>query len=199
VIIQIRGTNGSGKSTIVRDVMSRYEVKTQIHEAGRRRPLAYELGRNPGKWLYVPGHYEIACGGCDTISSPERVYELVRAAVERGMDALYEGIIIGDDVTRCAALAKEHQLVVIALDVPIEECLEAIRSRRQARGDGRPLKEDNTRNRLGRLKRITDRLNSAGVETYWMNRSDALAFIIRTFDLGSPIKRPDPVFTLEFE
>lgn len=175
MIVNLRGTGGSGKSTIVREMLRRCSPVTPEHEAGRRRPLGYWASTSRGRVLYVPGHYETACGGCDTIKTPDAVYALVQREATYGNDVLFEGIIVQDDTRRCAALSERFPVAVIALDVPIEVCLASIEGRRTERGDGRPLNPKNTVNRLRRLEGTMRKLTSLGVSARWLPRQEALA------------------------
>jgi hypothetical protein len=134
--------------------------------------------------LYVPGHYETACGGCDTIKTPDEAYALVEREVGQGHDVLYEGIIIQDEWRRCAALAGRTRVEVIALDVPMDVCLQSIRQRREARGDARELNPTNTVNRARRLKGTMEKLRAEGVSARWMSREDAWAEVALLLALG---------------
>jgi predicted kinase len=185
MIINLRGTGGSGKSTLVRTVMSKYPGRTPHFIDGRKQPLAYLCTREFKPPLYVPGHYETPTGGCDTIQKPDMVYELVTAAAQNGCDVLYEGIMIGDDVRRCVELSKAHPpLKVIALSTPIEECLKGIQSRRDTRGDDRELNPKNTISRLDRLKKsMIPRLKDAGVDCKWLSREQALVAVLSALGL----------------
>jgi hypothetical protein len=180
-IINLRGTSGSGKSTVVRRVMEAAGVPAQpLTRDGRRRPYGYLVPRPSGLPVFIPGHYETACGGCDTLKTVDEVYALVRAAWQVQQDVLYEGIMVQDDVRRAVGLDRElrgrgGQLHVILLTTPIEECLAAVRSRREARGDARLLNEKNTRDRARRQLGIRDRLRAGGVEVEELDREAALA------------------------
>lgn len=186
MIINIRGTGGSGKSTLVRKVMACYPTVEPMHDLGRKRPIGYKCSRPGAPMLTVVGHYETACGGCDTITSPEHAYQIVRMGMERG-DVLFEGIIIQDDVKRLVALVDEARTVkVIALEVPIEVCLAGIQSRRDARGDERPLNPKNTVHRAERLVSIIKRLQRHGVDATWYSRDGAWAELKSLLGIGEP-------------
>lgn len=174
MIISIRGTGGAGKSTLVKSVMGIYTVRVPRYEEGRRRPVGYVCATEPYRQLFVPGHYETPCGGCDTLKSPGEAYRLIEAASDAGRDVIFEGIIVQDDVRRCIEVSKRHKVAVIGLDVPIEVCLDSIRHRRKERGDARPLNPKNTIDRANRLVGIMSRLADAGIETAWMDREQAL-------------------------
>lgn len=188
-VINIRGTGGSGKSTVVRRIMEAYPDKKPGREwlgETRKQPFHYTLLIQGQPLLYVPGHYETACGGCDTIKTVNQVYDMVRAHAiySPQMDVLYEGIMVQDDVRRAVELNKELEqarvdglkdakLVVIGLTTPVEECLAAIRARRETRGDERPLNPKNTVDRHKRLQGTYHRLRANGIAVEMLGREEA--------------------------
>lgn len=189
MFVNIRGTGGSGKSTVVRRVMELYAEKHPQFLEGRRQPIAYRLNRagtalSP---LLVPGHYETACGGCDTIKTPDQVYSLLTEAFGLGMDGLYEGIIVQDDVTRALDFAKlvgRENFLVIGLTTPLDVCLEGIQARRDERGDTRELNPKNTTSRADRVKRSLSRLADAGITVKKLDREAAFEFAKGALSLG---------------
>jgi hypothetical protein len=136
VIINIRGPGGAGKSTLVRQIMALGQQVAKQREPGRKQPLGY-LYRipRPGNQdvaLAIPGHYESRCGGCDTINNYDKLFDLV-ATASKQFHVLYEGLLISEDVPRTLGLA--HRVVpipvhIIALDTPLDLCLESINLRR---------------------------------------------------------------------
>lgn len=178
--INLRGTGGSGKSTVVRRVMALYKAKIPYDAFARKRPMGYQLGHEGSGIvsLFVPGHYETACGGCDTIKTVDEVYKMVNSAVDEGLDVLYEGIMVQDDVRRAVELDKRlrangSQLIVIGLITPLVDCLAAIRARREERGDTKPLNPKNTTGRFNSQKNIQARLKDAGVTVERLDREAA--------------------------
>lgn len=170
MIVNIRGTNGSGKSTAVKSVMERYDTRTPVQIEGRKQPYYYRLTAPDHRDLIVPGHYNTPCGGCDTITRPEDVFNLVRRFAEEGCDVLFEGIMVMDDVNRTIEINKTHPILVLSLTTPIDVCLASIQDRRNARGDERPLSDKNTRSRAERVKRNNARLKDSGVEVRSVTR-----------------------------
>jgi hypothetical protein len=175
MILNFRGTSGAGKSFLVRELMALFGPIEPIHIPARRQPIGYDCG---GK-LYVLGHYETACGGCDTISVPgamDYVYKEIRDWHAKGRHILYEGVIVQDDTKRAIQLHKDGRpLTVVFLTTPLADCLAGIQARRDARGDSRPLDPTNTRNRIPRLKKHAQNLKAAGVPVLELSRADALA------------------------
>lgn len=179
MIINIRGTGGSGKSTLVRTIMDSYESREGVFVEGRRRPIGYLLQRSKGNHpLWVVGHYETACGGGDTISKPSEVFSSAEEYAGRNCDVLFEGIISQDDTTRTVELHRKFpgQLVVLFLTTPLSDCLVGIQSRRDERGDDRPLNPKNTANRVNGLVKRGAKLKDAGVSVLRVSRDEALAF-----------------------
>lgn len=188
MIINIRGTHGSGKSTIVRRVMAAYcDCKPQ-HIHGRRRPVGYVCS-NGDRAVWVIGHYETECGGCDTLKSVEIAYEYIRTAAASGYHVIFEGLLVGHDVRRCVELRTEygHDVMVLLLTTPIEECIAVARARRAARGDTRHLNDDNFEKREY-SKNLFERMESGGVTVHLVDREDAAAKCAEAFGLPVPLQ-----------
>lgn len=185
MIIQIRGTSGSGKSTVVRNLIDGASQVLRIKVGGdavdeklskRKQPLGYALD---GWKVAIPGHYESACGGCDTLPGQDITFSQVKQAAAIAKHVVFEGLLASEEVNRTIELHNDHpgQLRVILLTTPVETCLGGIRDRRVARGDERPLKEDNTRNRVRVIQRACERLKAAGVEVIEAPRDDAMTMV----------------------
>jgi hypothetical protein len=154
--------------------MAEYQESQPLRISDRRQPIGYHLWNfQPPINLHVVGHYETACGGCDTISSIDQVYQEVQAAAKH-VPVLYEGIMVSGESRRCIELHRAgFPVTVIALDTDINTCLDAILERRKARGDTRPLNPDRTIRRLGEVRRMMEHLKVAGVPTLWLDREAA--------------------------
>lgn len=185
MIIQLRGTSGSGKSTAVREVMARYGQRIPVFIAGRKQPLGYYCTHpQGGRTLAVVGHYEVACGGCDTIPSYDRTIELVRKAHGDGNDVLFEGLIMSSESRRCSAMANDGlPYRVLALDTPIELCLAGVNARRRAKDPNKP--DVDPKNTIGKIKVVQNamvRLASLGVEGEWVTRETVVPRIMGLFN-----------------
>lgn len=179
MIINIRGTSGSGKSHLVRSLMELYGSRSRVMEEDRRQPIGYVLN-NGGRSLAVLGHYETPCGGCDTIPKMDKIFQLVRDSHNNGMDVVFEGLLISADIKRTLALHEEGlPLKVVALDTPIEACLAGINDRRSTRmGDKyTPVNPKNTESKFKGVKSSMAKLQEAGVAASWASRADALNIV----------------------
>jgi hypothetical protein len=160
VIVNPRGTSGSGKTELVRRIMAGYGWRRDrvregysgiepIYRAGRGRPFGYRL-QHPfgGRPLAVLGHYEATSGGCDTIREVDGgLREILRSAGEHasaGYDVLVEGLRLSSEVEFSRELAQSHGLHILRLSTPLDQCVRNLVSRRRARRDAVPLIERNT-------------------------------------------------------
>ena len=182
MIIQIRGTSGSGKTTAMRAVMAFFQGWQPHMVEGRRKPLWYTTQAH-GRTLVVLGHYEIDCGGCDTIGSAPDVYEVCRQAI--GMYGprivvLSEGLLWGEDVKWSLDLVKQgYPVRPFFLTTTLEECLRRV----ELRQDGREPKDKErvvrklTR-RITTIESARRRLVAAGVECRRCSSSQAPRLVL---------------------
>jgi adenylate kinase family enzyme len=182
MIINLRGTSGSGKSTIVRALRDKYWTAEKQFESGRKQPICYLCHRDEqhsGRALTILGHYETACGGCDTINGLDKIYGMVSWAAENNRDVIYEGLIVASDVTRAIDTSKKYPpMIVIELSTPLDVCLEGIQARRDARGDDRPLNPKNTESKMKSLRTQRIRFKDAGVDYRYLSREEALKTVL---------------------
>ena len=143
IVINPRGTGGSGKTALVRRIMQDYGPAVPIRRAGRQRPIGYRL-RHPaaGRPLAVLGAYEGCRGGCDTIplgdGGLEEAFRLAAAWAAEGQDVVLEGLLLSAEVQRTAALAELHPVHVLRLATPLGDCTRALVARRRAGLEARP-------------------------------------------------------------
>jgi hypothetical protein len=131
IIVNPRGTSGSGKTELVRRILAHYGWQPgagsggaggpePIYREGQSRPLGYPL-EHPlgGPPLAVVGHYEVTSGGCDTFRAIDGgLPEITRRAAEfaaTGHDVLVEGQLLSSEYQRSAELARAHDLHILRL------------------------------------------------------------------------------------
>ena len=151
MVINVRGTSGSGKSTIVRGIMGK-GIVSFIGEG--RKPDGYIVQiPERERHIYVVGPYVTACGGCDQISTQDEICDRIRAYSTLG-DVLVEGLLMSHSFARYAALDRElwyrdsTHCIWAFLDTPLELCLDRVRARREERAllTGKDRGELNTKN-----------------------------------------------------
>ncbi len=195
MIINIKGTSGTGKSTIVREVVRRYHHKVDHFREGRKQPIYTvhypddEHRDEPSGLvpLVTLGHYNTPCGGCDTISKQEDIFRIVREQQRAGRDVLYEGLLVSGEVANTARLHLDGMpLEVIALDVPVEVCIASVNERRWAKSpDKPPVKPDNTIAKHRGVQLAMKRLGADGVSCTWASRDGALSLVLRLLGWSS--------------
>ncbi len=173
MIIQIRGTSGSGKTTVV---MRTFKNKafgkwTPIFVPKRRKPLYYTNGP-----IALIGHYESEYGdfgGCDTIHSVREAIDLIKALYKKYRLIICEGLLLSEDSKRTMELAQKHELRAWFLSTPLEQCLSQIASRRKKRGNDKPFNPRNTVRRIRPIESARVKLTQAGIPCYRMSCSQA--------------------------
>lgn len=198
-IIQIRGTSGSGKSTLMRAAIEAFlgargykgkvplekSPPAQWHIQKRKQPVAYLLHRAervpdaPESNAVVLGHYETACGGCDTLPSYECIRDMALYYSDHA-PVLLEGLLMSGDLKFTAMMAAEREYHVVFLDTPIDTCLAQIGQRREARGDERPIKPDNTVAKDKLCRKLKERIprEYPHIKTFAGSYDEALAYVL---------------------
>jgi hypothetical protein len=162
MIVNVRGSHGAGKSTVIRAVMQRGIAEPIYGLLGPRLPEAYEVTL-PGAAVptYVIGPYRTPCGGCDQIKHNETVMALVGNYAGRG-HVLFEGVLISSAYGAVGTFLERwgRSAVFVFLDTPLEECLRRVEARR-----GRERDERLIRNVTGKFRsgaRVYERIISEG-------------------------------------
>lgn len=143
-IIQVRGASGSGKTTLVRRAMEELggpwrRVIPKVDQP-RRKPM-FLLNPDLNLPKAVIGHYDVTCGGVDTIKHLGRPHELAYELASAGCDVLMEGLWASVEVHKSAGMAEHHQVRrhEVFVHVPVEVCRASVDDRR--RGEGKPVRE----------------------------------------------------------
>jgi len=192
VVYNIRGTSGTGKTTLVREIMARYEERKPIFIEGRKRPIGYVLTRPRHSFvtrpLFIVGSYESVCGGCDTITVRTDVYKVARQYHAAEHDVIFEGLLCSDE---CNHTMQFHidgiPITVVALNTPIEVCLERVNARRRAKKpNAEPVNPKNTIAKARTMAKVMERFKAAGMRTYWFDNPGALDFMVKDLGLAVP-------------
>lgn len=173
MIISLRGTNGAGKSTIVRKIMNLFQTELAMYEAGRKKPLGQVLAHpkkdSDGPGIMVPGHYLIQNGGVDTLPSLDKAYELIRTADDKGVNVLYEGKNMSDGAGRLIALKDEgRRVAAVCIKISDKDALAAVRQR------GHKIKAETIKKLNEKTTREVETFKKAGVPVFYLGRAAAL-------------------------
>ncbi len=132
-IIQIRGNNGTGKTTVVREYLKKHEYEITSIKVGAR-----EIELHKTEDAVVIGRYDRnACGGCDSaIKTSDELKETI-AKIARYLKPKYlifEGVMYGKSYGFTAdiyafAKAIKAEFIAVCLEPPFETTLERIYGR----------------------------------------------------------------------
>lgn len=163
-IVSIRGTHGSGKSTIVRKILDKYP-HNPVNPDKKGRPEGYEVSLPNGALLFVAGPYHTACGGCDAVQPYSDILQRVSHALQRGCDhVLLEGALVSSSYGTVGEFMNGYapDAVFAFLDTPLETCLERIQQRRAAKGNFEPLNPTNTEVKFHNVARTKAQMAKLG-------------------------------------
>ena len=172
MIIQVRGTSGSGKTWAMKQLMAiaHWHYGSHLpclwvpnHVEKRKKPLFYVSNPETScPQTIIMGHYASPCGGCDTIGSAREIYELTKKLHQDypNHHIIQEGLLLSEDVKWTSQMGDVRSLF---LTTPLEKCLEQIGSRRAAVGNEKPLNPDNTTNRIKTIERARQKLVELGI------------------------------------
>jgi thymidylate kinase len=193
VIINLRGTSGSGKTTAVRGFFQfAHSAMTKSFTSPKglvtHRVMGYAITPPLLKFpLYLVGSYANTCGGLDVMGTQAEHAELVTKAYRAGGNVLCEGLL-ASSVSAGATLPKamleeagRDKVIFAVLDTPIEVCLARVRARRAARGEEKPLNETNTRQKHEDTIKARARLIEEGYRVVDIDHTDAHHQLYRLF------------------
>ncbi len=145
VIVNVRGTNGSGKSTAVTRYMEVIRVEEELKQGGGKT-WAYRL-RNG---VSVLGRYTTACGGCDTVKTFADLKAGVTELASFG-PVLFEGVLWSTCFTPSVELAQslpQHHFIFAMIDTSAvgmsATCAAPRRNRRHRKLRSSVLRSDQT-------------------------------------------------------
>jgi ABC-type dipeptide/oligopeptide/nickel transport system ATPase component len=192
-ILNIRGTSGSGKSTVVRQLMDHFDVESEIARPSTQRVWAYLL-RNG---MYVLGRYETTCGGADTVGSFGKIRTQLNILARRG-DVVVEGLLWSHVFKSSDEFARStpHHVIFALLNTPADLCVRRVLARRRTVGNKRPFNPQNTSDKHRDIVRTQERLLRAGHDARILPHEEPLQTILRWF---AENKREKLVTTFEVE
>lgn len=198
MIILIAGTNGAGKTHLMRRILAKlpepdgYSEVTKPNGKTVKVAANWHNSRDPDIW---PGSHDITvlgkydgptCGGCDCYSwkgASDDLERVVTDAVKAGRRVLLEGLIVatwGQDRMR---RLKDLGLVVIQLSTPLETCLDAVNGRRKTRAEAEgkeytPVDPDNPSSKHRFLEKVAPVRRGLGVEVLQLDREEAYRYVV---------------------
>lgn len=167
MIINIRGTNGSGKSTIVFDLMEKYGYTPHVPPEWNAHKWEAVQIHAPFGDVYAIGQYKTQCGGCDGVPTQNEICRLVKKYAKKG-HVIFEGVIVSTIFQRYVDLLPKlgtHRILFI--NTPLKTCISRIKKRRKKRGATGTFKEDQVASKFRGQQRQIQRLEDGYPQLDW--------------------------------
>ena len=164
-IIKILGSSGAGKTTVIRDLMT-------------KGPVIKWADNHPGYYVEVPdcplaivGRYEANCGGVDTLSGAAEAIKWVEAA-HPFAHVIYEGLLQSTYYGRMGTWSQQYgdDFIYALLNTPETVCMDRLHARREKNGTKRPLNVPQAQEKYWTVRRAFDKAKEHGhrcVELQW--------------------------------
>ena len=187
VILRIAGTNGSGKTTAMREFLSTYPTQTLLCGgvvAGYRLDLSDVGIAAP---VLVVGRYETPSGGVDCIKTQAKIAERILEAHPLG-HVLYEGAVISSCGPGGQVVRAVHPTGCDAyafLDTPRDVCIERVKGRRLGVGNAKEFNPRNLISKFASVSRCYKNLQDGGYDVRVIDHRrihSALLDIIREYE-----------------
>jgi hypothetical protein len=168
-IENIRGTNGSGKSTIVKTFLQRYPYTEVFGAAGPRRPEAYRV-QLFGRDAFIIGPYLTATGGCDALTLSGGALTEVLDKYRKLGNVLFESVVLSTYFGVVGEWLEAHkdEAIVAFLDTPLDVCLSSIEAR-----TGSSSRTKNVAAKIKAIEGVRRRMVELGIRTETLSRADA--------------------------
>lgn len=164
-LIQIRGANATGKTTIVRQFIQRHNLSMSYIEIGG---VTTPLNVSDDGSIVVLGRYDKSTGGCDLFKNKAHVVATIKYSVKRYAPKviIFEGFIYGKTFSfafqlnqLCKLLGYEFKAIVLRRR--FERTLELITER----NGGKPFSIENLKHTVRDVSESAKKLKAAGIKT----------------------------------
>lgn len=182
MIINIRGTSGSGKSTVIFDLMEQFGFHAMVPRGTRK----WEAVQIHAPWgdVYAIGQYKTQCGGCDGVPTQDEVCRLVTKYSKKG-HVIFEGLIVTSCYLRYRILLPTlGDYRMCFLNTPLRTCISRIKKRRLKKGNTKPFNPENTEAKFYQTRRTIERAQKDGVDYYILDYKHATEEVICLLKLG---------------
>lgn len=193
-VVNVRGTNGSGKTTAVRAILKRWPVTIAevTHRARGDRPLVYCV-HTPSGPMFMFGSYETDCGGCDTISDYKTIVPALLDKYAPKGNILFEGYLLSGAYGAVGEAMKkteeaEHTVIFAFLDTPSDVCIKRVEARRAVRGVEKPFNPVNLLGKYGAIESVHRRALEMGHRCEVINYQQAPQQIMKLFGVEYAIR-----------
>lgn len=171
MIINVRGTNGSGKSTVAKTIIDRYGGRPDHSQPIYEVPLTRKLT--------ILGSYHTACGGCDTIKTVKEVIDRATAAARYG-DVLFEGILISTTYGAVGEWSTQYgdDFVFAFMSTPLDTCIARVEARRRAAGNLKTFNCSGLVQKFATIEKVHSKVYREGRHVLRLNVDDPVSDIL---------------------
>lgn len=201
-LVTVKGTSGSGKTTITFKLISQYTHRTSLFIPGRRQPIGYIFEKEGKRPLGVIGHYaegSAGCGGLDSIPTYASMLEMAKLFWDRGYHVYLEGLLASGDSKQTIKLntMTGGQTRVLALTTTMDQCIDAVNIRRRSKNpDASDVDPANLLSKAKAIPTVMENLEKAGVQAKWVDRNEGWIWVAKILghdaEGGWTIDKPDP-------
>lgn len=166
-IINVRGTNGGGKTTIMKNFLRMFGSKELADKKGRT--VGYEVHFEPR--FFIVGDYKGLLGGCDVFSSVEKIVTTVEEFSQQG-DVLFEGILVSlltQPWIKLVESLPKSEFIFATLNTPLKVCLKRREKRWRKEGHKGSFDPAHMTEKFYAIREAHKRLESAGMDTRWLD------------------------------
>lgn len=184
VVLDIRGTHGSGKSWIPHQLLksnSFREIEGFCEYKKKDMVLGYHL---PKYDLAIVGRYSTTCGGCDGVGQADEVCRRVRMFYDQYKFVMLEGILVAHTFQRYSDLANElGDYRFFFLNTPMDVCIERTLKRRQEVGNTKPFNPKNLKHDWHQIwENVRAKMEEAGHDVTVLRWRNPMKAILETLN-----------------
>ena len=164
VLVNIRGCNGAGKSTIPLSMMDDHRMRIIGIGPNGSRPF---MTMFPTYGWIALGTYFNKTGGLDTYKNNDETKRALDTALGFNMDILMEGVIASTIKSTYSELFKnlDRKVIIMSFLPPFEVCLERI----YERNGGKPIKEEQVLSKYRTVERNVEYFKQQGLTSLRIN------------------------------
>jgi hypothetical protein len=160
LILNLRGTNGSGKSTAARSLIP--DVSYEVELAGVKCTVGNDV-------CLIGGYPEGKTGGCDRV----KTYDLMRGAIREAAGTypivLFESVTVSTVFGSWAEFCCELPFWWLYLDTPLDVCL----ARVETRNGGKPFNREMVADKMRAIESTRAKAIAANFTVLTINHKEA--------------------------
>lgn len=183
MIVQICGTNASGKTTAIRTLRNMATTVKTLYETEKKKPkvVGYDLTfEGLAGTVRLLGPYEAAVtGGMDALGgTAEASYDLIKQAHDEVGNVLLEGIRMHNHMRGVGMMKHGIPYHVFILTTPLEVVLESLKERRAARGEAMLEDTSHIQANMRRASNYAFKMYDSGAKRYKVTREECPAKVL---------------------